>query len=389
LRIEAPGREIQVVFPARLALPEDTRLSALKIMTLCLLCASTLAGTARAAGSASLLVLEKDALTLDIIDPASLKVLAKVPSGPDPHEVVASSDGATAYISNYGGDGGTLNTLSVVDLVARKSLPPVSLGALHSPHGLDFAGGKVYFTAESAKVIGRYDPGSRSVDWVLGTGQDRTHMVLVAKDLQHLYTTNVGSATVSFIEAREQRLGPPAPPGAAPSTASPPPAGPAPRTVWQTTVVSAGQGAEGFDVSPDGRELWTGNAREGTVTVIDVVAKKVVATVPIPLAGANRLKFTADGRRVLITGLGSFPRPSTHTGPDLVVLDASTRQVVKQLDLGGGAAGILLDPERPRAFIAVSYAGKVAIIDLNRLELTGQIAPLGQPDGMAWAPAPR
>jgi YVTN family beta-propeller protein len=157
--------------------------------------------------------------------------------------------------------------------------------------------------------------------------------------------------------------------------------------VWQTQVVPVGQGAEGFDVSPDGRELWTGNAREGTVTVIDVSAKKAVATLPIPVQGANRLKFTGDGQRVLVTGLGSFPPSPAHKGPDLVVLDAASRQVVKQLDLGGGAAGILLDPEHPRAFIAVSGGDKVVILDLKRLEVSGQIAPLGQPDGMAWAPA--
>jgi YVTN family beta-propeller protein len=358
-----------------------------KNLTLCLLCAGTLAGAAHAAGSATLLVLEKDALTLDIIDPASLKVLARLPSGPDPHEVVASSDGTRAYISNYGGEGSSLNTLSVVDLTARRALRPVNLGALRSPHGLDFAGGEVYFTAESAKVIGRYNPAVQAVDWVLGTGQDRTHMVLVAKDLQHIYTTNVSSATVSFIESHEQRFGPlpPPPPGASPPPGPPP----QPRIVWQTTVVPVGQGAEGFDVSPDGRELWTANAREGTVTVVDVAAKKAVATVPIPVAGANRLKFTPDGRRVLITGLGSFPPSPTHKGPDLAVLDAASRQTVKQLDLGGGAAGILFDPGQPRAFVAVSFGGKVAIIDLDRLEVTGQIAPLGQPDGMAWAPAPK
>jgi YVTN family beta-propeller protein len=365
-----------------------------KSLTLCLLCAGALAGAAHAAGLASLLVLEKDARTLDIIDPVSLKILARVPSGPDPHEVVASSDGTRAYISNYGGEGGTLNTLSVVDLTARKALAPVSLGALYSPHGLDFAGGKVYFTAESAKVIGRYDPAARRVDWVLGTGQDRTHMVLVAKDLQHLFTTNVSSATVSFIESHEQRFGPfPAPPpGAAPpADAAPIPRGPppGPRTVWQSTVVPVGQGAEGFDVSPDGRQLWTANAREGTVTVVDVATKKAVATVPIPVSGANRLKFTPDGKQVFISGLGSFPPSATPAGADLVVLDAATHQVVKQLSLGGGAAGILFDPGQPRAFVAVSGGGKVAIIDIRQLEVTGQIAPLGQPDGMAWAPAPK
>src|SRR6478752_4189295 len=60
-----------------------------------------------------LLVLSKGDLTLSVIDPATLNVVGKVPSGPDPHEVSASADGKTAYISNYGTARGGFNTLTV------------------------------------------------------------------------------------------------------------------------------------------------------------------------------------------------------------------------------------------------------------------------------------
>jgi DNA-binding beta-propeller fold protein YncE len=80
-----------------------------------------------------------------------LKVLGRVPSGPDPHEVVASGDGRVAYISNYNGGG---NIITVVDLAGMKALPPIDLGPLRAPHGLTFVGGKLWFTAEGAKVIG-------------------------------------------------------------------------------------------------------------------------------------------------------------------------------------------------------------------------------------------
>jgi DNA-binding beta-propeller fold protein YncE len=358
----------------------------------CLLCAGVLTATAQAGTPPALLVLEKTTQTLAIIDPASLHVLARVPAGPDPHEVVASSDGTRAYISNYGGEGSDLHTLSVVDLYARKALTPIDLGALRSAHGLDFAGGEVYFTAETAKAIGRYDPQTRRIEWVLGTGQDGTHMVQVASDLKHLYASNVRSGTISLISASEQRFGPfpPAPPGAStspPGAPRPPMPASAPRTLWEATTVPAGQGSEGFDVSPDSKELWAANARDATVTVIDLAAKKAVATVPIPVTGANRLKFTLDGRNVLISGLGSFGRAApAASGSDLVVLDATTHEVVKRLDLGGGSAGILLDPDRSRAFVAVSRGNQVAVIDLHRLEVVGHIAPMGEPDGMAWAP---
>ena len=78
-----------------------------------------------------------------------------MPSGPDPHEVVVSDDGTIAYIANYNGGG---NIITPVDLVAMKALPPIDLGPLRAPHGLAFAGGKLWFTAEARKAIGSYDP---------------------------------------------------------------------------------------------------------------------------------------------------------------------------------------------------------------------------------------
>src|SRR5271163_2373743 len=163
----------------------------LMLLSACLLRAES---TPRAA----LLILSKSAQTLSIVDPSSLKVIASMPSGPDPHEVIASGDGKFAYVSNYGG--GAYNTLTVVDLVAQKTIGPVDLGALRGPHGLTFVGGKVWFTAEAAKAIGSYDPATKSVDWILGTGQNRTHMIYVSPDMRWIATTNVSSGTVSIIE---------------------------------------------------------------------------------------------------------------------------------------------------------------------------------------------
>ena len=330
-----------------------------------------------------LLALSKSDKTVAIVDPATQKVLARVASGPDPHEIIASADGKLAFISNYGGSDSSLNTISVVDLSARKALPPIDLGALHSAHGLAFAGGRLYFTAETNKVIGRYDPATQRIDWVLGTGQDRTHMVDVSKSLDRIITSNVNSATISVIEQVSQPNGgfgpPPGGPGGSPPGA--PPQGPGgPRLTWEVTNIPAGRGVEGFDVSPDGKQIWAANARDATVTIIDVATKKVAETLPVPVKGANRLKFTPDGKLVLISALGARPGDNS-----LVVLDAATHRDVKHLDLGGGSAGILIAPDGSRAYVAVTSANKIAIIDLKTLQVTGQIDAGKQPDGMAWA----
>ena len=89
----------------------------------------------------TLLALSKGSHTLAMVDRSTLQVIARLPVGPDPHEVIASSDGTKAYVSVYGG--GLYHTLSVLDLVAQKALPDIDTGALNGPHGLAFVGGKV------------------------------------------------------------------------------------------------------------------------------------------------------------------------------------------------------------------------------------------------------
>ena len=321
---------------------------------------------AQEASPESLLVLSKHDQTLAIVNPATLQVVAKVPVGNDPHEVIASSDGATAYVSNYGG--GAYHTLAVVDLVGLKALPSIDLGALNGPHGLTFVNGKVWFTAEGAKAIGRYDPATQKVDWILGTGQNRTHMIYVAADEEHIFTTNVSSGTVSIIEKELVRM-PPPPPGMTRLAAGT-------RSDWNETVVRVGNGSEGFDVSPDGKEIWVANAQDGTISIIERASKSVVQTLNANVRGANRLKFTPDGRHVLVSALG---------GPDLVVLDASTRKEIKRVAIGHGAAGIFVQADGSRAFVACTPDNYVAVIDLGSLTVVGHIQAGDNPDGLAWA----
>jgi len=332
--------------------------------------------------STALLVLSKGDLALFIVNPVTLSVVGQVPSGPDPHEVVASADGKFAYISNYGG--GSFNTITVVDLVNQKALPVIDLGPLRGPHGLTFVGGKLWFTAEGAKVIGSYDPATKTIDWVLGTGQDRTHMIYVFSDLKRIITSNVSSATMTFIEkGNNPGRGPgPGPGGPPPQSGGPGmpngPGGPTgfSQSNWTETVIPVGKGAEGFDVSPDGKEIWAANAQDGTISIIEVASKKVVQTLDVDVRSANRLKFTPDGKLVFVSMLG---------GADLAVFDATTRKGVKRVKIGSGAAGILMQPDGLRAFVACTPDDYVAIIDVKTLEMTGKIGAAKHPDGLAWA----
>jgi DNA-binding beta-propeller fold protein YncE len=317
----------------------------------------------QATPSKALLVLSKGDHTLSIVDPVSLKVLARMPSGEDPHEVVGSSDGKFAYISNYGG--GAYHTLTVVDLVGQKTVETIDLGALRGPHGLQYAGGKVWFTAEAAKAIGSYDPATKKIDFILGTGQNRTHMIWLSADLKTIVTSNMGAATMSIIDKSSgARPGPGRGPG-----------GPPPPPDWNETVVAVGRGAEGFDVSPDGKELWAANAQDGTISILDLPGKRAVKTLNANVNGANRLKFTPDGRRVLV---------STLSGPDVIVLDTTSRLEIKRIKVGTGAAGLEMRPDGQVAYVACTPDSYVAIIDLTSMEVKDHIDAGKNPDGLAW-----
>jgi YVTN family beta-propeller protein len=310
----------------------------------------------------TLLALSKTDHMLVMVDPLTFKIIARVPVGQDPHEVVASADGRTAYVSIYGG--GSLHELNIIDLIAQKPLLNIDTRPLLGPHGLTFANGKAWFTAEGSKSVGSYDPASGKLDWSMGTGQDRTHMIYVTPDGKKIYTTNVSSGTVSILSDTLIQPGKMAPPDAKP------------HEDWTQTVIPTAKGSEGFDVSPDGSQLWTAASEDGTISIIDLRSKKIEAKIDAKVVGANRLKFTTDGRLVLISSLRDGK---------LSIFDASSRKELKSLSTGHGAAGILMDPNGSRAFVGCTADNYVAVIDLKTLEVSGHIDVGGGPDGLAWA----
>jgi YVTN family beta-propeller protein len=298
-----------------------------------------------------LVVLNKEDATLVTVDPATGKVLGRVPTGEGPHEVAVSADGRTAFVGNYGGAGGPGSTISVIDLDAMKELRRFDVSPLRRPHGVYLADGKVYFTAETNRVVARYDPASNQIDWLFGTGQASTHMVWVSPDATRMYTANIGADNISIIDRG--------------ATAQ----------AWNQTVVPVGKGPEGFDVSPDGRELWAAHSRDGGVSIVNLEQKKVVGTIDLQTKRSNRLKFTPDGRLALVSDLDAG---------EVLAIDVATRKVTKHIPLGKMVEGILMQPDGARAYVAVNGDNYVAVLDLKSLTVTGRIETGKGPDGMAW-----
>lgn len=299
----------------------------------------------------SLLVVNKSEATLAFVDPETFHVVARAPTGEHPHEVTVSSDGKTAFVTNYGDDERPGHTISVIDIAGRRETKRINLGALIRPHGIAESGGSVYFSVEGSHAIGRYNPVSDRLDLIVGTGQMKTHMLVVTPDARKIYTANAGSNTVTVIE-QDADFG-----------------------VIRIAQIAVGQGPEGIDLSPDGKEVWVAHLGDGALSIIDVmtdrVKRKLVAgTTPI------RLKFTPDGRQVLVTDLRSG---------DVIIFDSATRKRIASLQVGSAPTNILITPDSRRAFISLAGSNQLAVIDLEALVMTKTFKSGAGPDGLAWA----
>jgi DNA-binding beta-propeller fold protein YncE len=302
-------------------------------------------------GKTVLVALNKADASLAIIDPKEMKVIGKVPTGDAPHEVVLSADGKTAFVANYGAEKPG-SSLSVIDVEAKKELRRVDLSPLARPHGLVETGGKIYFTSETNRLIGRYDPATNRVDWLMGTGQNATHMIVVTPDQKRIYTTNIASDSVTAFEFQAV---PPAP--------------------SRVTHIAVGKQPEAIDVAPDGREVWVGLNAEGAIDVIDTAAGKTVQKINLG-ARPYRVRFAPDGSRVFATV------PETK---EIIVIDYATKKEVRRIKLESVPLGIVFSKDGKTAFVSAVQEDFVLKIDLESFETIGKVVTGLAPDGVAVA----
>lgn len=301
--------------------------------------ASPSVAIAQTPSNGRLLVLLRDASALAIVDPANGTIVGQVPTGRDPHEVTASTDGQYAFVASM------IDGISVIDIAAQEEIRRVDLGPGSQPHDVLFADGKVYFTIEGYKSIGRYDPGTDEVDWTIGIGQEGTHLLVFNQDTNTMFMPNTRSNSVTMVEGIME--------------------GPAESKL--TVIPIPGELPEGIDLSPDGREIWTATRNDGGVSIIDVPSRSVVQTLDLGMKDANRLKFTPDGKVLIIDGEAA----------SLVVMDAESREEIKRIAIGAADTGdgaVLVAPDGNRAYLGLRAADRVAVIDLNTLEISHEIA---------------
>lgn len=296
----------------------------------------------------ALIVLNKADSALVVVDPQTNTIKGRVSTGNQPHEVAVSADGRFAYVTNYGTGSDPGTTLSAIDLT-NMTERKIDLGELRRPHGIWIHNGKVYFTAEQNKMVARYDPATNKIDWTQPTNQERTHMVVLNKAGNRMFTANIGSNTISIFDQGANGK-------------------------WREDSVTVGPGPEAIDLSPSEREIWTAHSGDGGVSIINTETH-AVTMVPKLSTRPNRLKFTPDGRHVLIS--------DASTG-ELIFIDTATRKITHKVKVGSLAEGIQITPDGTRAYVALERDNEVAIVDIAKAMVTGRIKTGNGPDGLAW-----
>lgn len=317
-------------------------------------------GGGATATAGQLIVLNKSDHNAALVDPASLEVMATLPTGKGPHEVATSPDGSTAYVTNYGAyavfreenerrmEPG--NTITVLDLEKREVRTTFDLGDYSQPHGIRMNrdGTRLWVTCEGSKAVIELDADDGTVEQAWTTGQEISHMLVPTPDGRKLYVANIGSGSVTVID----------------------------RSSGSVNSLATGEGSEGIDVTPDGREVWVTNRGAGTISVIRVKDDAIVATLDSGGKMPIRLKFTPDGRQAWV----SNGRSNTVT-----LFDTAERKLVATIEVGAMPVGIQMTPGGERAFVANTNDDKVTVLDVDKAAVIKTFTTGSEPDGMAWA----
>lgn len=298
----------------------------------------------------TLVVTNKTPSTATLIDVASGRILAVIPTGAGPHEVVLTRDGRLAVVTDYGGQPG--RTLTVIEMTFQRVARTVDLGTYHRPHGIVFLPGDsvVAVTSEASGNVVLVNVVSGQVRRAVATQGGGSHMVGVTANGALAYTGNMASNTVSELDLRTGRF---------------------------TRSWPVPQTPEAVNVTPDGREVWVGSNATGRVSVVDV-ASGAVTTAAEGFGWPYRVLFTPDAATVLLPDL---------RGEDLRFVDrASKRELGRIAFPGAGPQGITVTPDGRYAFQSLSRQGRVAIIDVASRTVVGHLAAGDTPDGIAYTP---
>ncbi len=290
------------------------------------------------------------------------KLLGSVPVGRHPHEMAISPDGKYAYVTDNGimrleqpGEGG--NTISIVDIAARKRIGTISTGKYRRVHGIsvDARTGYLAVTAEAPDRVLHIDPQSRKVIRHFDTKGRTSHMVTLPagrSGAEVAFVSNAGMETVSVVHL----------------------------TSGQVKSIPTGERPEGSVLSRDGKELFVCNRESASITVIDVERQAAIGEIKTG-KGPVRIGITPDGSTLIYALMHDRK---------IEFADISRRRPVAQVAVEGEPISMAVSPDGQFAFAAAEEKDTVFVLSVPGRKLVRSFdTPKGSaPDALALVTLP-
>lgn len=302
-----------------------------------------------------LVVIEKGAQSLAIVDPVAGKLIASVPEGGvTGHEVATSPDGRLAYVPIYGDSGVGLpgtngHNMVAIDVASHKVTGNVDFGHGVRPHlpvwGPD---GLLYVTTELDNSVTIVDPTTLKIAGMIPTNQPESHMLAISHDGRRGYAANVGPGTVSVLDLKARKT---------------------------IAVIPISKKTQRISISIDDRMVFTADQTKPQLAVIDTATNEVKTWIQLPGLGYGSVP-TPDGKWLLI---------ALPDAAKVAVIDLSTLQVARTIDVPPAPQAVLIRPDAKVAYASCDHSNQVAEIDLSTWKVSRLISTGKSPDGMAWA----
>ncbi len=299
------------------------------------------------AKAGTLLIANNGENTVALVDDQTGALLKTLPTGEGPHEIAVSPDGRFAYIADSGAPTKPGNTITVINLGKREAAGKFTLGE-HQPHDLRVSadGRRLWVASAPTQSAVEVDTVTGAVTRTWKTGVDGGWMLAASSDDRQVFVAHLEGGGLSLIDLAS----------------------------GEVTRAVTPKGEMGFDVAPDGREVWAANSENSQVSVVDARTGKILSTFPSAGQSPVRLKFTPDGKRVLV--------PTADK--KLIVFDAAQRRPVATVELEFRPKAIAVSGDGKEAFIGHPSEDRVSVVDLSSLKVVRIIRTGKRPDGVAW-----